>query len=98
MMDNPLDDRKGRRLRAARIAAGLTMRDVASSAEIPNHSILVRYKHGIAREPLGRLAALASAYDTTLAATLAERDEAVTLIGVIVSKPARRRPSTCDGP
>ena len=82
-MDSPLDGRIGRRLREARIAAGLTMREAASSAGIPNHSLLVRYENGTARPPLDRLAALASAYDTTLAAILAERDEAVALITAI---------------
>jgi transcriptional regulator with XRE-family HTH domain len=83
MMNSPLDDRIGRRLREARIAAGLTMREAASSADIPSHSLLVRYENGTARPPLARLAALASAYDTSLAAILAERDEAVALITAI---------------
>ena len=82
-MDCSLDNRIGRRLREARVAAGLTMREAASSAGIPNHSLLVRYEDGTVRPPLDRLAALASTYDTSLAAILAERDEAVALITAI---------------
>jgi transcriptional regulator with XRE-family HTH domain len=78
-----LDARIGRRLREARIAAGLTMREASSSAGIPSHSLLVRYEHGAARPPLERLDALARIYDTTLAAILTERDEAVALIAEI---------------
>ncbi len=78
-----LEDRVGRRLRAARIGAGLTMREAAAAVGLPNHSILVRYESGATQPPLSRLAALAGAYRTTLSAILAERDELVTLIAAV---------------
>jgi transcriptional regulator with XRE-family HTH domain len=83
MTHEPLDMRVGRRLREARIAVGLTVREASSSAGIPNHSLLVRYENGAARPPLERMEALARVYDTTLAALLSERDEAVALIAEI---------------
>lgn len=78
-----LSARVGRRLREARIAAGLTVREASSCAGIPSHSLLVRYENDSARPPLDRLEALAHVYDTTLAALLSERDEAVGLIALI---------------
>lgn len=83
MASEPLDALVARRLRAARIAAGLTVREAAAAAGIPDHSVLVRYENSAARPPLERLRALASAYETTLAALLAERDEVVPLIAAI---------------
>ncbi|WP_322489308.1 helix-turn-helix transcriptional regulator [Chloroflexus sp.] len=83
MMHKPLDTLVARRLREARIAAGLTVREAAAAAGIPDHSLLVRYENRVARPPLERLHALAMAYDTTLAALLTERDEAVKLIAAI---------------
>jgi transcriptional regulator with XRE-family HTH domain len=56
------------------------VREAADLAGLPSHSILVRYENGTARPPLDRLAALAAAYQTTLAALLAERDDMVPLI------------------
>jgi transcriptional regulator with XRE-family HTH domain len=83
MAREPLDTLVGRRLREARIAAGLTMREAAESAGIPNHSLLVRYENGSTIPSLERLEMLATAYHTTLAAILAERDEAIALITAI---------------
>lgn len=83
MSREPPDMRVGRRLREARIAAGLTVREASNSAGIPNHSLLVRYENGAARPPLERLEALANAYGTTLAALLSQHDEAVALIAII---------------
>lgn len=83
MGSEPLEARVGRRLREARIAAGLTVREAAAAAGIPDHSLLVRYENSAARPPLERLHALATAYDTTLAALLTERDEVVSLIAAI---------------
>jgi transcriptional regulator with XRE-family HTH domain len=80
MVDERLEERVGRRLREARIGARLTVREAAIAARLPDHSILVRYENGTARPPMDRLAALARAYHTTLAALLAERDETMSLI------------------
>jgi transcriptional regulator with XRE-family HTH domain len=82
-MTEALDALVARRLREARIAAGLTVREAAAAADIPDHSLLVRYENNGARPPLERLHALAAAYQTTLAALLTERDEAVRLIAAI---------------
>lgn len=81
MARESLDTLVARRLRAARIAAGLTVREAA--AGMPDHSVLVRYENSAARPPLDRLHALATAYGTTLAALLAERDEVAPLIAAI---------------
>ena len=83
MVSEPLDARVARRLREARIAAGLTVREAAAAASIPDHSLLVRYENRVAHPPLDRLHALTAAYDTTLAALLTERDEVVRLIAAI---------------
>jgi len=83
MDDEPLEARVGRRLREARLTAGLTVREAAEAAGIPHHSLLVRYENSAARPPLERLGALAGAYGTTVAALLAERDEVVPLIAQI---------------
>jgi transcriptional regulator with XRE-family HTH domain len=83
MADERLEERVGRRLREARIGARLTVREAAIAAGLPDHSILVRYENGAARPPMDRLAALAGAYHTTLAAILAERDETVSLIEAV---------------
>ncbi|PDV96824.1 helix-turn-helix domain-containing protein [Candidatus Chloroploca asiatica] len=78
-----LAQRVGRRLRAARFAAGLTVREAARLAGLPGHTQLVRYENGTAQPPLERLALLATVYGTTPAALLAVHDEAVALIAVI---------------
>lgn len=83
MTSEPLDTMVARRLKEARIAAGLTVREAAAAAGIPDHSLLVRYENSVARPPLERLRALATTYDTTLAALLTERDEVVKLIAAI---------------
>lgn len=83
MTGEPLDTLVARRLREARIAAGMTVREAAAAAGIPDHSLLVRYENSVARPPLERLHALATAYGTTLAALVTERDEVVKLIAAI---------------
>lgn len=83
MLAEPLGARVGRRLRQARIAAGLTVREAAQQAGLPDHSLLVRYEQSAARPPLERLQALAATYSLTLAALLAERDDVVPLIALI---------------
>lgn len=83
MTNEPLETLVARRLREARIAAGLTVREAAAAAGIPDHSVLVRYENSVARPTLERLHALATAYDTTLAALVTERDEVVKLVAAI---------------
>lgn len=83
MTPEPLSTRLGRRLREARVKAGLTVREAAQAAGLPNHSMLVRYENNDAHPPPERLEALAEAYETTPAALLAERDEAVALIALL---------------
>jgi transcriptional regulator with XRE-family HTH domain len=79
----PIVARLGRRLRDARQAAGLTVREAAASAGLGDHSILVRYENGQAAPPLERIAQLATAYGLTPAALLATDDAAVALIATI---------------
>jgi transcriptional regulator with XRE-family HTH domain len=83
MHPESLGVRLGRRLREARVKAGLTVREAAQAAGLPNHSMLVRYENNVAHPPPERLEALAEAYETTPAALLAERDEAVALIALL---------------
>lgn len=83
MNNEPLEQRIGRRLREARISAGLTVREAALLAGMPSHSLLVRYENGNSAPPPARLDALATIYETTAAALLAERDESVALIKLI---------------
>lgn len=83
MAGEPLAQRLGRRLREARFAAGLTVREAAALAGLPGHTQLVRYENGTAQPPLERLATLAGTYGTTPAALLAARDEAAALIALI---------------
>ncbi len=83
MEGESLAQRLGRRLRAARFAAGLTVREAAAQAGLPGHPQLVRYENGTAQPPLDRLAALATVYGTTPAALLAVRDDAAPVIAVL---------------
>lgn len=83
MQNEPVTQRLGRRLRAARFAAGLTVREAAALAGLPGHTQLVRYENGTAQPPLERLAVLARAYGTTPSALLALHDETVALIATI---------------
>jgi transcriptional regulator with XRE-family HTH domain len=78
-----VDVRVARRLRAYRLAAGLTVREVAMHLGMRDHSILVRYENGSARPSLDRLAQLAQLYGLTLAALLANDDALVPLIAAL---------------
>lgn len=72
----------GPRLREARLAAYLTVREAADRLGI-DHSMIVRYERGDSLPPLNRLIALALAYDTTPAALLAQEASAAPLIAAI---------------
>ena len=78
-----LSARLARRLREARVQAGLTMREAAVQAGISNHTLIVKYENGTVAPPLDRLHDLARAYGTTPAALLAEHDAAMPVIAAI---------------
>lgn len=80
MPDELLSARVARRLRDARIAAGLTVREAAARAGLLSHTLIVKYESGAVAPPLDRLRALALAYGVTPAALLAEHDAAVAVI------------------
>jgi len=75
--------RAARRLREARYQKGLTVREAATLMGFTEHSMLVRYENGEARPSWERLAHMAKVYGLTLAALLAQQDEAVGLIAGI---------------
>jgi transcriptional regulator with XRE-family HTH domain len=79
----PLSARLARRLREARVHAGLTVREAAVQASLSNHTLIVKYENGTVAPPLDRLHELARAYGTTPAALLAEHDAAVAVIAAI---------------
>jgi transcriptional regulator with XRE-family HTH domain len=83
MSSESLAARLGRRLRAARFDAGLTVREAAAAAGLPSHTQLVRYENGTAQPPLDRLAVLAETYGTTPAALLAAHDDAVGIVAAL---------------
>lgn len=72
----------GPRLRDARQAANLTVREVGERLGVA-HSMVVRYENGAALPPLDRLIALADIYGLTPAALLARHAAAVPLIAAI---------------
>ena len=82
-VQEPLSARLARRLREARVQAGLTMREAAVQAGISNHTLIVKYENGTVAPPLDRLHDLARAYGTTPAALLAENDAAMPVIAAI---------------
>jgi transcriptional regulator with XRE-family HTH domain len=85
----PIDVRVARRLRGARLAAGLTVREAATQIGLDDHSIIVRYENGSARPPLDRLSRLASCYGLTAAALLASNDALVPLITALEQSDAQ---------
>ncbi|MBX0329828.1 helix-turn-helix domain-containing protein [Oscillochloris sp. ZM17-4] len=78
----------GRRLFQARVAARLTVREVAQAIGI-DHSMIVRYENAQSIPPLNRLIALADLYRNTPAALLASTDAAAPLIAAIDQADAR---------
>lgn len=79
----PLSARLARRLREARIQAGLTVREAAIQAGVSHHTLIVKYENGTVAPPLDRLQHLAHTYGTTPAALLAEHKEAMPVIAAI---------------
>jgi transcriptional regulator with XRE-family HTH domain len=72
----------GPRLRAARQAANLTVREAGERLGV-DHSMIVRYENGESLPPLDRLIALADLYGLTPAALLARHAATVPLIAAI---------------
>jgi transcriptional regulator with XRE-family HTH domain len=66
----PMDVRRARRLRTARLAAGLTVREATSQIGLDDHRMIVRYENGAICPPLDRLQRLATCYGFTVAALL----------------------------
>ena len=72
----------GPRLREARQAANLTVRDAGERLGV-DHSMIVRYENGESLPPLDRLIALANLYGLTPAALLARHAVAIPVIAAI---------------
>jgi len=77
-----LTARVARRLRAARIKAGMTMREAAAVLDI-SHTLIVKYENGSISPSFDRLDALARMYGLTPAALLADQDAAVPVVAAI---------------
>jgi transcriptional regulator with XRE-family HTH domain len=71
-----------RRLRAARIKAGMTVREVAASLNI-SHTLIVKYENGTVAPSFDRLDALARIYGLTAAALLADQDAGISVLAAI---------------
>jgi len=82
MATEPLGTRVARRLRDARIHAGMTVREAAAELAI-SHTLIVKYENGVVAPSFERLQSLAAIYHTSAAALLAERDEAIPLLAVL---------------
>ena len=83
MMDQErMATKVARRLRAARIKAGMTVREVAASLDI-SHTLIVKYENGTVAPSLDRLDALARIYGLTGAALLADQDACISVLAAI---------------
>ncbi|HEU5100085.1 MAG TPA: helix-turn-helix transcriptional regulator [Roseiflexaceae bacterium] len=71
-----------RRLRAARIKAGMTVREVAAALDI-SHTLIVKYENGTIAPSFDRLDALARIYGLTPAALMADQDAAIPLFAML---------------
>ena len=74
-----LSARVARRLRDARIKAGMTVREAAACVDI-SHTLIVKYENGTVAPSFDRLDALARIYKLTPAALLVEHDETMPLL------------------
>ncbi len=77
-----LGARVARRLREARIQAGMTVREAAAKLGI-SHTLIVKYENELVAPPFERLQSLAAIYHTSAAALLAARDEAMPLLALL---------------
>ena len=82
MTTEPLGARVARRLRDARIQAGMTVRETAAELAI-SHTLIVKYENAVVAPSFERLRSLAAIYHTSAAALLAERDEAIPLFALL---------------
>ena len=82
MATEPLGTRVARRLRDARIHAGMTVREAAAELAI-SHTLIVKYENEVVAPSFERLQSLAAIYRTSAAALLAERDEAIPLFALL---------------
>jgi len=82
MSAESLGTRVARRLRDARLRAGMTVREAAAELAI-SHTLIVKYENGAVAPPFDRLQSLAAIYRTSAAALLAERDEAMPLLALL---------------
>jgi transcriptional regulator with XRE-family HTH domain len=82
MNTEPLGARVARRLRDARIRAGMTVREAAAELAI-SHTLIVKYENGVVAPSFERLQSLAALYHTSAVALLAERDEAIPLLALL---------------
>jgi transcriptional regulator with XRE-family HTH domain len=81
----------GSRLRHAREAAGLTLRELAAQVGLRDHTVILKYERGKTAPTITRLHALAQALGVTPAALLAAHDESVALIAAIDTADQERR-------
>lgn len=72
--------RLGKRLRTAREAAGLSLRELAQHVGLRDHTVLIKYERGATAPTSVRLLSMARALGCSAAALLAERDAAVPII------------------
>jgi transcriptional regulator with XRE-family HTH domain len=82
MHAEPLGGRVARRLRDARVRAGMTVREAAAALAI-SHTLIVKYENGVVAPSFERLQSLAALYRTSAAALVAERDEAMPLFALL---------------
>lgn len=82
MSAESLGARVARRLRDARVRAGMTVREAAGALAI-SHTLIVKYENGVVAPSFERLGSLAALYRTSPAALMAERDEAMPLLTLL---------------
>jgi transcriptional regulator with XRE-family HTH domain len=71
-----------RRLRDARVRAGMTVREAAGALAI-SHTLIVKYENGLVAPSFERVQSLAALYRSSPAALLAERDEAIPFLALL---------------
>jgi transcriptional regulator with XRE-family HTH domain len=73
----------GRRLRAAREEAGISLRELAQRVGLRDHTVLIKYEQGRTAPSCARLVSLAHALGISPAALLAAQDAAIPLITAV---------------
>lgn len=73
----------GRRLRTAREAAGISLRELAQRIGLRDHTVLIKYEQGRTAPSSARLMSLADALGVSPAALLASQDTAIPLITAV---------------